>query len=245
VDEKVCSSCGAQRKPGTDFCWQCYTPYGRSAAQPATVAAGPLGGSPSPGPVSAGPLARPGGSGGASTVSDALRGQSATGTTAVPSPTAGGSSWIGPAIKAVVFLAVAVGAFLAWRFLFAGFPFPEEIAGQPRMEGEQAEELSRLVEDIGALAEADFDVALYGTGPVPAFMMYVAEFEDPAAIELQGRRDPNSVAELKSGSISCTAEPQGSSCSWLEGETTLIGVGAFGQTSELFPVARDVRSDLG
>lgn len=178
-------------------------------------------------------------------VSDALRGQSAAGTTAVASPAARGGSWIGPALKVAVFLAVVVGSFLAWRFLTAGFSFPEEIAGQPRMGGEQAERLSRLVEDIGALAEADLEVALYGTGPLPAYSMYLAEFEDPDVIDLGALSDPGYVTELKSGHTACTAEPQGSSCSWLDGETTMIGVGAFGQTPEqLFPVARDIRSDL-
>jgi hypothetical protein len=164
----------------------------------------------------------------------------------VPSPTAGGSSWIGPAIKVVVFLAVAVGAFLAWRLLFAGFPFPEEIAGQPRMEGEQAEELSRLVEDIGALADADVKVALYGQGPMPTHMMYVAEFDDPEAIDMGAFVDPGYAAALKRGETACQVEAQGATCSWLDGETTLVGVGGFGLAPEdVSPVAEDVRADLG
>jgi hypothetical protein len=246
VDEQVCSSCGAQRKPGTDFCWQCYTPYGRPAAQPVAVGAGPLGGgSPSPGPVAAGPLARPGASGGASMVSDALRGRSASESTAVPTPGSEGPSWIGPAIKVVVFVAFAVGGFLAWRFLTAGFPFPDAIEGKARIEGEQAEEFSRLVEDIAALADAEVDVALYGEGPLPAYMMFVAEYEDPGVLDLGALADPAYVADLKSGKTACTVDVQGATCSWLEGEATLIGVGSFDKTPEqLLPVARGVRSGL-
>jgi hypothetical protein len=178
-------------------------------------------------------------------VSDALRGQSATGTSAVASPVAEGSSWIGPAIKVVLFLAVAVGGFLGWRFLTAGFPFPDEIAGQPRIEGEQTEEFSRLVEDIAALADAEVEVALYGEGPLPSYTMFVAEYEDPDVLDLGALADPAYVADLKSGNTACTADVQGSTCSWLEGEATLIGVGSFDQTPEqLLSVARGVRSGL-
>jgi hypothetical protein len=242
MDDQPCASCGATRKPGMDFCWQCYTPYTR-APQPVGVAAGPLGtgGSPAPEAVSAGPLARPGGS----MVSDALRGQTATGTTTAASPTPERASWIGPALKVVVFLVFAVGGFLAWRFLTAGFPFPEVVAGQPRMEGEQAERLSRLVEDIGALANAEIDVALYGQGPLPAYTVYVAEFESPDVIDLGELSDPAYTASLKTGQIACRAEAQGTSCAWLDGETTIVGVGGFGlATEELLPVAREVRSGL-
>lgn len=145
-----------------------------------------------------------------------------------------------------MFLAFAVGGFLAWRLLTGGFPFPEEIAGQPRVQGEQAEELSRLVEDIAALADAEVEVALYGPGPPPAYTMYVAEYEDPDLLELAALANPTYVADLKGGQTACMPDLQGSSCSWLDGDTTVIGVGAFDLTPEDFlSVARVVRADLG
>jgi hypothetical protein len=240
MDDQSCASCGATRKPGMDFCWQCYTPYGRTTVPAGVAAAAPSGGTPA-GAVAAGPLARPGGS----MVSDALRGQTATGTTAVASPTPDAASWIGPALKAVVFLLFAVGGFFAWRFFFGGFSFPEEVAGQPRMEGEQAERLVRVVEDIGALTDAEVEVALYGRGPMPTYMMYVAEFDGPAVTDMGAFVDPQNAAALKRGEIACQDETQGESCSWLDGETRLVGVGGFGFTpQDVSPIAEDVRADL-
>jgi len=105
-----------------------------------------------------------------------------------------------------VFLVFAVAGFFAWRFFFGGFSFPDEINGQPRLDGEQAERLSRLIEDIGAMADAEMEVAVYGQGPLPTYAMYVAEFDDPAMIDLAGFVELRRKGALKRGETVCQDE---------------------------------------
>jgi hypothetical protein len=230
------------------FCWQCYAPYGRGAVpQPASVgtteggaSAGPLAaGGTSSGQVAAGPLARVGGS----TVSDALRGPSATGTTSVP-PVSTGRSWVGSVVKVVVFLAFAVGAFLAWRHFFAGFSFPDGVAGQPRVETDATDEATELISGLTRSLGAELEMAFYGDGasPQPSYVVYVITLpEDSPLVAVPG--DP--LGELMSGDMACTPNVQGSNCTWLEGEDRVVGVAGYGLApEEVRPVAREVRADL-
>jgi hypothetical protein len=211
---------------------------------PAGVAAGAPSGGTSAGSVAAGPLARPGASSGSSTISDALRGSAAS-----PSPSVTTSSstpsWVGPAIKFGVFLVFAVAGFLAWRFFFGGFSFPEEINGQPRMDGQSAERLSDFMGEVGTLAGAEIETAMYGQGPMPSYVMVWARFEEGGALDLFAQASPE-LASLQGGGMACTPDAQGSSCSWFDGDQVLLTVGGFTETPEaLRPIAEDVRDDLG
>jgi hypothetical protein len=248
VDDQACTSCGAQRKPGTDFCWQCYAPYRRTAAaQPVGAVTGSAasGGSTSAGTVAAGPLARPGGSAPSTTLTDALRGPSATGTTTVPSVEPSESSWMGTAIKVAVFLAFAVGGFLAWRLLFGGFPFPEEIAGQPRIENDTTEEATELISSFTRSFGAELEMAVYGDeATAPSYVLYVVTLQEGGGLDQAVAVPGHPLGELMSGRMTCAADPQGSSCTWLEGEDELIGVAGYGLSpEEVRPVAREVRAE--
>jgi hypothetical protein len=224
-----------------DFCWQCLAPYGRSAP-PQPVGAGmaqTVGDPSSPTGVAAGPLARPGGS----AITEALRGPSATGTSSVPSEGPTGTSWIPAVVKVVVFLALAAGGFVGWRLLVADFAFPEEIAGQPQIEGERAERVSEFMEGLSSVAAADIELAVYGRGS-PTYMMARTEFEDADALDFLIQNAPG-FEQLRGGGLMCGPEVQGSSCSWLEGDRVVLTVGGFVDTPEaLRPIAEDVRADL-
>jgi hypothetical protein len=228
-----------------DFCWQCFAPYGRSAA-PRPVGAGvaqAVGDSPAPTGVAAGPLARPGGS----AITEALRGPSATGTSSVPSEAPTGTSRIPAVVKVVVTLTLAVGGFVGWRLLFGGLPFPEEVAGQPRIENETTEQATELMSSISGLLGAELEVAYYGdTATAPAYVVYVMTLPEGSALDEAITVSGGPLAELESGGMTCVPDVQGSSCTWLQAEGELVGVGGFGLTPEdLRPVARDVRADIG
>jgi hypothetical protein len=225
-----------------DYCWQCYAPYGRPAV-PAGVAAAPGSGTPA-GVVAAGPLARPSASSGSSTISDALRGSAASPSSSVTTSSSA-PSWVGPAIKFGVFLVFAVAGFLAWRFFFGGFSFPEEINGQPRMEGETAERLSDFMGEVGSLAGAEIEVAMYGEGPMPVYAMGRMEFEDAATIDLLAATAPQ-YGRLRTGGVVCAPNAQGAFCGWLDGDRVVFSLGGPAQTPEaLRPIAEEVRADLG
>jgi hypothetical protein len=228
-----------------DYCWQCYAPYAKPAV-PAGVSSSSGTGTPT-GVVAAGPLAHPSASAGSSTVSDALRGPAASPppvSSAAAGP-AGRSSWVGPAIKVGVFLVVAVAGFFAWRIFFGGFSFPDEINRQPRMDGEAADRVSDFLSGIGSLAGADIEVAVYGEGPFPAYVMARTEFEDAATVDLLIQTAPG-FGQLSGGGLACAPDVQGSSCSWLDGDRVVMTVGGFAETPEaLRPIAEDVREDLG
>jgi hypothetical protein len=143
-----------------------------------------------------------------------------------------------------VFLVFAVAGFFAWRFFFGGFSFPEEINGQLRMDGEAADRVSDFVSGIGSLAGAEIEVAVYGDGPFPAYVMARTEFDDAATVDLLVQTDP-AGGQLSGGGMACAPDVNGSSCSWLDGDRVIMTVGGFAETPEaLRPIAEDVREDL-
>jgi hypothetical protein len=216
------------------YCWQCYTPYAGPAV-PAGAAAASGSGRPA-GVVSAGPLARPGASPAPSMNPTAPTSPSMTASSA--------PSWVGTAVKAGVILVLAVAGFFAWRFFFGGFSFPEEINGHPRMEGEPAERLSEFMSGIGSLAGASIETAVYGQGPMPAYIMARTEFEDAAMLDLVVQSAPQ-LGGLRGGGLMCAPDAQGSSCVWLDGDTVILTLGGFVETPEaLRPIAEDVRAEL-
>jgi hypothetical protein len=216
------------------YCWQCYTPYAGPAVPAGAAAAS--GSGRSAGVVSAGPLARPGASPAPSI--------NATAPTSPSMAASSAPSWVGTAVKIGVVLVVAVAGFFAWRFFFGGFSFPEEINGQPRMEGEPAERLSDFMSGIGSLAGASIETAVYGQGPMPAYIMGRTEFEDAATLDLVVRSAPQ-LGGLRGGGLMCAPDAQGSSCVWLDGDTVILTLGGFVETPEaLRPIAEDVRAEL-
>jgi hypothetical protein len=223
-----------------DYCWQCYAPYAKPAV-PAGVAATAGSGTPA-GVVAAGPLARPSASSGSGTIPATFNAPLSSPT---PEVRSGGPAWVGTAIKVGVFLVFAVAGFFAWRFFFGGFSFPEEVNGHPRMEGEAADRVSDFLSGIGSLAGAEIEVAVYGQGPAPAYLIARTEFEDAATLDFVVQTSPE-LAELRGGGLMCAPDAQGSSCSWLDGDRTVFALGGFAETPEaLRPIAEDVRDELG
>ena len=221
-----------------DYCWQCYAPYAKPAV-PAGVSAAPSAGT-AAGVVAAGPLARPGASSGSGTIPATFHAPLSSPT---PEVRSGGPAWVGTAIKVGVLVVFAVAGFFAWRFFFGGFSFPDEINGQPRLEGEPAERISDLMEGVGSLAGAEFEIAVYGGGP-PAYVMARMEFEDAATVDLLIASAPG-FGELRGGGMMCSPDAQGSTCAWLDGDRVILTVGGFAETPEaLRPIAEDVREDL-
>jgi hypothetical protein len=131
----------------------------------------------------------------------------------------------------------AGGWWVVNQLFFDGFPFPDQVAGQPRVESREAEEATEALSALGGLLDVEMEFAFYGPEVQPAYVMF--------AFELPERLLPLDVQPTSRGSIpfQCRTDVQGSGCIW-EVEGMIVGLGGSGTPEELEPVARRVRAEL-
>jgi hypothetical protein len=239
VDERACPSCGAQNAVTAEYCWQCFT---RFAGPAPDARERPARGAILTAALGTGP--------GAGTPSAALT-EPATMTRWQPQHSTRGDRFTGVALKILVGLLAALVAFLGYRWLTRGFELPDEVAGQPRMEGELVESFEDLIEGFGSLGDVEFQIGLYGT-LAPAYYLAVAEVPD-------GQDFVQAYEEFVTGSmtdtgpvdalaVTCTTTVSvGSHCTWADEEQRLV-VFLMGYTSteaDLQTLAADLRAELG
>ena len=173
-----------------------YAPPGGTAYAPPAAAGG--GGYGPPIPASQGPL----------TVSSGLPpGQAITtdvdGRVPLP-PSRTGSSRGGGAmgfLRVLVPLVAAIaGFYFGYKLLFGGLSIPDEISGIPRATGERAEVTTKLVEEGYNAMGLDVEVALFGEGTAPSFLVLVTEGDQPPP-ETNFQEIVDSFATTAPGSI--------------------------------------------
>lgn len=90
--------------------------------------------------------------------------------TSAPAPAAR-QPWV-PLLAGVLVLGLA--AFVGWRLLSGG-RFPDEIAGYPRNTSEIGETMADLVRQAASAGGLDVEVAIYGEGFEPAFLVVLID----------------------------------------------------------------------
>src|SRR5687767_5943618 len=123
MDERACPSCGAQNAATAEYCWQCFT---RFAGPPTSAPERPVRGSVLRTALGTGP--------GAGTPSAVLT-DPVTMTRWQPQHATRSDRMAGVAVKVLVGLLAALVGFFGYRWLTRGFELPDEVGGQPRMEG--------------------------------------------------------------------------------------------------------------
>lgn len=236
MDERACPSCGAQNAATAEYCWQCYARF-----------SGAPSGAPQP-PARRGALTAALGTGPGAGTPSAVLSEPVTMTRWQPQHST--DRMAGLAVKVLVGLLAAVVGFLGYRWLTRGFELPDEVAGQPRMEGELVDNFEDLIEGFGALGDVEFQIGLYGT-LAPAYYLAVAEVPD-------GQDFGQAYQEFVTGSmtgigpvdplaVTCTTTVSvGSHCTWADEEQRLV-VFLMGYTSteaDLQTVAEDLRAEL-
>lgn len=236
MDERACQSCSAQNAATAEYCWQCFTPFSgppprtapasRGSALTAAIGTGPGAGTPS-----------------------AVVTEPATMTRWQPQTSTTGDRLAGLAIKGlVVVLAVLVG-FFGYRWLTGGLELPEEVGGQPRMEGELVESFEDLLDSMTGVFAVEVELGIYGS-LVPVYMLAAAEVPDGQGIEVfyQGLVSGAGTATgtVDPDAVTCLAMPggTGAQCSWVLEETVLLLQGFTATEDDLAAVAEGVRSDL-
>jgi hypothetical protein len=239
VEERACLSCGAQNPVAAEYCWQCFTRF--AGPPPGTTPGAPSRGSALAAAIGTGP--------GAGTPS-AVVSEPATMTRWQPqTPT--GDRVAGWAVKALVVVLVAAVGFLGYRWLTRGLELPEQVGGQPRMEGELVEGFEDLMDSLTGVLDVEVEMGIYGS-LVPVYMLAAAEVPDGQDVgsfyqgfvggagTTTGPVDPNAVTCV---SIASTAAA-GAQCSWVQDETVLLLQGFTTTEDDLAAVAEGVRSDL-
>lgn len=219
MDERTCPQCGVQNPPASVYCWQCYARFDDGYA-------------PTIGPVRAGTIrpAQPSQTGAVLTAPAPPH----LATTPPHRPMAG---WV---VKGVFFvLSFAGGWWAVDHFFFSGFPFPDQVAGQPRVESQAAEQVADALSQMGQALDVEMEFAFYGSEIDPAYVMFA--FEVPDAGSLGGV--PGLTGSDGSIPFQCSPDFQGSACIW-EHEGMAVGLGGPGTPDQIEPVARQVRAEL-
>ncbi|HEX2026328.1 MAG TPA: zinc ribbon domain-containing protein [Actinomycetota bacterium] len=221
MEQRPCDQCGAENRPDAAFCWRCHARWD----------AGPA----------AGPAARLGGIRSASFGSTSATAVVDAGTPPPHAATSAARSWPRLVLTGLLFAAgFAGGWWLVDRLFFSGFPFPDQVDGQPRIETDLTNEASEVLTSIGELFNVEMEMAFYGTDTAPAYMMFAFELPDGAPLPM-----PAQVGAGGDVGFQCQPDDSGSACVWSSGET-VVGLGAFGRSvEELEPVARQVQAELG
>jgi hypothetical protein len=219
MDQRVCPQCDAENRGDAAFCWQCHARWD-AAPEVATPRLGGI-------------------------RSASLGGPSTTLVGTTPRPPvpaeATGRPWPRLVLTGLLFVAgFAGGWWLVDRLFFSGFPFPDQVDGQPRIESDLTNEASEVLSSIGELLDVETEMAFYGTDTASAYMMFAFEVPQGAPIPLSGGPVAGGDVEFQ-----CQPHTSGSACVWSSGET-VVGLGAFGRpVEELEPVARTVQAELG
>ena len=236
MDERTCGSCGARSAAGAEYCWQCLTRFGPPAP----------GGAPTRGTALTAALGRGPGAG----TPAAVLTEPATVTRWQPvHGSARGTSlrWL---VRIVVFVVAAVAGYLGYQWLFGGFPFPDEVAGQERMESDLVEDFESLTDSVGATFDVDVEMALYGTG-IPLYFMAAAEVPSGQSIArfsegfVAGSGGP-ARGPVDLHTVTCSGLPGGvgAQCSWVHEETVVLLQGFLSTSEDLHGVARDISAEL-
>jgi hypothetical protein len=222
VNERTCDRCGGLNRPDAAYCWRCYATFG-AAPVPEPIRAGRIGPAASIAGDGTGPVM----------------------TTAPPAPeapTSTGTDWGRWLVKGVVFvLAFAGGWWAVNHFFFGGFPFPDQVAGQPKVESEQVRDAAEAIASLAEILDVEMEMAFYGTEAQPVYVMFA--FEIPDQVALPGAQ-PFSQSPAGEIPFQCGPDAQGAACVW-DHDGRVVGVGGIGQTVEqLDPVARQVQAEL-
>jgi hypothetical protein len=145
-------------------------------------------------------------------------------------------------VKGVVFvLAFGGGWWAVNHFFFGGFPFPDQVSGQPRVESERARDAAEAIASIAEMLDVEMEMAFYGTEAQPAYVMFAFEIPDQVALPGAQLFSQSPAGEIP---FQCGPDAQGAACVW-DHDGRVVGVGGIGQTVEqLDPVARQVQAEL-
>jgi hypothetical protein len=222
VSERICDRCGGQNRPDAAYCWQCYASFGTGrGSEP--IRAGRIG----PAAAAAG-----NGTGPVATASPPTS----------PTPETTGTAWGRWLVKGVVFvLGFAGGWWAVNHFFFGGFPFPDQMAGQPRVESEEVRDAADAIASFAEILDVEMEMAFYGTETEPVYVMFA--FEIPDQVPLPGAQ-PFSPTPTGDIAFQCAPDAQGAGCVWGQ-DGHMVGVGGVSQTvEELDPVARALQAEL-
>ena len=242
MNERACPSCGAQNAATAEYCWRCYARFsGPPSGAPGSAPERPARGALLTAALGTGP--------GAGTPSAVLS-EPATMTRWQPQHSTADDRLTGWVVRGLVLVLAALVGFFGYRWLTRGFELPDEVGGQPRMEGELVEGFEDLMDSVVGILDVEVEMGLYGSG-IPAYLLMAAEVPDgedvgafyqgfvAGAGTSTGPADPNAVT--------CVAMPGGTSgaqCSWVTGETVLLLQGFTATEDDLTAVAEGVRADL-
>jgi len=235
--QRVCGRCGAENAASAEYCWQCYTAFSgpAEAAQPARATAGPL-------------AAAIGRGSGAGTPSAVVTGDP---TITRWQPQHGRSNdaltkWV---VRGLVAVVAAVGGYLGYQWLFGGgFPFPDEVAGRPRIESDVVEQAEELIASMVGAFNVEVELAMYGQG-VPEYLVAALEVPEGQLTDqfYEGFVAGSGVTvdTIDPDAVTCGAIPGGvSQCSWVQDDTVVLIQGLLNSGVDLQPVAEQVRAEV-
>jgi hypothetical protein len=156
----------------------------------------------------------------------------------------------GVAVKVLVGLLAALVAFVAYRWLTRGFDLPDEVAGQPRMEGRLVEEFEDLMDGLVGALDVEVHLGIYGSA-FPEYMLVAAEVPDGQDVGMfyEGfvAGAGTASAPVDPNTVTCVAMPGGAGgaqCSWVVEDIVLLLQGFTTGEGDLAPVAEGLRAEL-
>jgi hypothetical protein len=234
--QRACGRCGADNAPGAQYCWQCYTSFGGPAGTAQAT------------PATAGPLATAIGRGPGAGTPSAVVSEAPTITRWQPQHGAAKDAAVRWVVRGLVVAVAAVGGYLAYQRLFGGFPFPDQVAGQPRLESDVVEEAEDLIASMVGAFNVEVEIAMYGPA-LPQYLVAALEVPDGQLTEqfYQGFVSGSGVTAdaVDPNAVTCGAAPGGvTQCSWVQEDTVVLVQGLVNTGVDLQPVAEDVRADV-
>lgn len=150
-DRQACAACGAANRVDAASCWQCFAAFGAAATPPP------------PGETRAPQRLRPG-------FPPPMPVQPAV----APAVASAGA---GRLVAVAVAIVAAVGGFLLVQRVMGGggVELPETLAGFERRHDRLADDADVEMERALAGFDVSYDTAIYGTGPVPDFIVVLVE----------------------------------------------------------------------
>lgn len=239
MDQRACPSCGAQNAAHAAYCWQCFARFAPGGPAPAP----PVRGSALVAALGTGP--------GAGTPSAVLA-EPATVTRWHPETSATSDRAAGWLIRGLVAVLAGLVGFFGYQWLTRGFELPEQVGGQPRMEGDLVEEFEDLLDGFGGAFDVELEMAIYGRG-VPTYFLAGAQVPDGQDVDMfyqgfvAGSGTSTEFGSVDPNVLTCISFPggAGAQCSWAQDEVVLLLQGFTGTEDDLAGVAETVRSDLG
>ena len=169
----------------------------------------------------------------------------------VPAQTGRANELLSILIRVALAAALAAGGWWAYRTFLAGFPFPETVAGEPRLDSQEAEALSDATEAIFRVANVDTEMVIYGEDALePAYGIIVMDIPtDPIdAVRNGGQVTDYMDFDLEEEAFHCESGAQvpfSAICIWPQDDDTAVMVAGSRMTGEeLRPVAEGVRNDV-